>query len=134
LLIFGMVASVDDSRQTLVSGLSRNPRNLGTLKSGAQPRPREMFLDKIHDSPAFEIFNLASRKQAAGEKVVSLAIGEPSFDTPLPIVKAAYESMKSGGGHYTSSWGSKTLREAIVEKVRRKNRINAALELSLIHI
>jgi aspartate/methionine/tyrosine aminotransferase len=87
-----------------------------------------MFLDKIHDSPAFEIFNLASRKQAAGEKVVSLAIGEPSFDTPLPIVRAAYESMKSGGGHYTSSWGSKTLREAIVEKVRRKNRINAALE------
>src|SRR5216684_3564293 len=93
-----------------------------------ESRPREMFLDKIHDSPAFEIFNLASRKQAAGEKVVSLAIGEPSFDTPLPIVKAAYESMKSGGGHYASSWGSKTLREAIVEKVRRKNRINAALE------
>ena len=87
-----------------------------------------MFLDKIKDSPAFEIFNLASRKQAMGEKVVSLAIGEPSFDTPLPIVKAAYESMKSGGGHYTSSWGSKTLRETIAEKVRRKNRINAALE------
>ena len=34
-----------------------------------------MFLDKIKDSPAFEIFNLASRKQAMGEKVVSLAIG-----------------------------------------------------------
>ena len=87
-----------------------------------------MFLDKIQDSPAFEIFNLASRKQAKGEKVFSLAIGEPSFDTPPPIVKAAYESMKSGGGHYTSSWGSRDLREAIVEKVRRKNRINAALE------
>jgi len=87
-----------------------------------------MFLDKIHDSPAFEIFNLASRKLAMGEKVVSLAIGEPSFDTPLPIVKAAYQSMRTGGGHYTSSWGSKGLREAIVEKVRRKNRINAAIE------
>jgi aspartate aminotransferase len=87
-----------------------------------------MFLDKIHDSPAFEIFNLASRKQAMGEKVLSLAIGEPSFDTPLPIVKAAYESMKNGGGHYTSSWGSKALRDAIVEKVRRKNRIRAATE------
>jgi len=87
-----------------------------------------MFLDKIHDSPAFEIFNLASKKQAMGEKVLSLAIGEPSFDTPLPIVRAAFESMKGGGGHYTSSWGSKDLREAIVEKVRRKNRINAALE------
>src|SRR5580704_13613200 len=87
-----------------------------------------MLLDKIPDSPAFEIFNLASKKQAAGEKVLSLAIGEPSFDTPLPIVEAAHESMKSGGGHYSSSWGSKSLREAIVEKVRRKNRVNASLE------
>jgi aspartate aminotransferase len=87
-----------------------------------------MLLDKIPDSPAFEIFNLASKKRAAGEKVFSLAIGEPSFDTPLPIVDAAYESMKSGGGHYSSSWGSKDLREAIVEKVRRKNRLNASLE------
>ena len=88
----------------------------------------EMFLDKMHDSPAFEIFNLASKKQAAGENVYSLAIGEPSFDTPLPIVKAAYESMKSGGGHYTSSWGIKDLRDAIVEKVVRKNRIKAGIE------
>jgi aspartate/methionine/tyrosine aminotransferase len=87
-----------------------------------------MLLDEIPDSPAFEIFNLASKKQAEGEKVFSLAIGEPSFDTPLPIVNAAYESMKSGGGHYSSSWGSKDLREAIVEKVRRNNRVNASLE------
>ncbi|MDA4115974.1 MAG: aminotransferase class I/II-fold pyridoxal phosphate-dependent enzyme [Thaumarchaeota archaeon] len=87
-----------------------------------------MLLDEIPDSPAFEIFNLASKKQAAGEKVLSLAIGEPSFDTPMPIVNAAYESMKSGGGHYSSSWGSNDLREAIVEKVRRKNRVNASLE------
>jgi len=87
-----------------------------------------MLLEDIPDSPAFEIFNLASKKQAAGEKVFSLAIGEPSFDTPLPIVNAAYESMNSGGGHYSSSWGSKDLREAIVEKVRRKNRVNATLE------
>jgi aspartate/methionine/tyrosine aminotransferase len=90
-----------------------------------------MFLDKIQDSPAFEIFNLASKKQAKGEKVFSLAIGEPSFDTPLPIVNAAYESMKSGGGHYTSSWGSKDLRDAIVEKVKRKNQVNATLDNAL---
>lgn len=87
-----------------------------------------MSLRRIRDSPAFEIFNLAAKKRAAGEKVYSLAIGEPSFDTPAPIVDAAYESMKHGGGHYTSSWGSDELREAIVWKVRRKNRIRAGLE------
>lgn len=87
-----------------------------------------MLLKDIGDSPAFEIFNMAQRKQAAGETVYSLAIGEPSFDTPTPIVEAAYESMKRGGGHYSSSWGSRDLREAIVEKVRRKNKIGARLE------
>ncbi len=87
-----------------------------------------MLLDKIQNSPAFEIFNLASRREAAGEKVLSLAIGEPSFDTPLPIVKAAYESMKKGGGHYASSWGTKDIRDAIAEKVGRKNGIKAEVE------
>ncbi len=87
-----------------------------------------MLLEKIHDSPAFEIFNLAAKKRAKGEKVFSLAIGEPSFDTPLPIVKAAYESMRKGGGHYTSSRGTEDLRDAIVWKVNSKNRIKAAEE------
>ena len=87
-----------------------------------------MLLDEIQDSPAFEIFNLAAKKQAKGEKVFSLAIGEPSFDTPLPIVKAAYESMRSGGGHYSSSWSSPELRAAIVDKVNRNNRIPANIE------
>jgi aspartate/methionine/tyrosine aminotransferase len=87
-----------------------------------------MPLDEIQDSPAFEIFNLAAKKRAAGEKVFTLSIGEPSFDTPLPIVEAAYQSMKSGGGHYSSSWGSDDLREAIADKVRRKNHLKAGLE------
>lgn len=87
-----------------------------------------MLLENIRDSPAFEIFNMVQQKQSAGERVYSLAIGEPSFDTPTPIIESAYESMKRGGGHYTSSWGSRDLREAIVEKVRRKNRIGARLE------
>jgi aspartate/methionine/tyrosine aminotransferase len=82
-----------------------------------------MSLDKIPDSPSSEIFNLALKKQAAGETVFSLAIGEPSFDTPAPIIKAAHESMKSGGVHYVSSYGTKEVRDAIAEKVRRKNRI-----------
>ncbi len=87
-----------------------------------------MFLDKIPDSPSSEIFNLALKKQAAGEKVFSLAIGEPSFDTPDPIVKVAHESIKSGGVHYVSSYGTREVREAIVEKVRSKNRIRAETE------
>jgi len=87
-----------------------------------------LSLGKIRDSPAFEIFNLAAEKQARGERVVSLAIGEPSFDTPAPVIEAALESMRDGGTHYSTSWGSLDLREAIRDKVKAKNRIGASIE------
>jgi aspartate aminotransferase len=87
-----------------------------------------MSLGRLRDSPAFEIFNQVSRKEAAGERVFSLAIGEPSFDTPAPIVRAAFESMKRGEVHYVPSTGTKALREAIVGKVRRKNELVAEMD------
>ncbi|MDA4117269.1 MAG: pyridoxal phosphate-dependent aminotransferase [Thaumarchaeota archaeon] len=87
-----------------------------------------MSLDKIPDSPSSEIFNTALQKQAKGEQVYSLAIGEPSFDTPTPIINAALKSMNSGGVHYTSSYGTKEVRDAIVKKVRRRNKIRAGIE------
>lgn len=84
-----------------------------------------MFLDKVANSPTLQMVNLVLRKQAAGERIVSLAIGEPSFDTPREIMDVAYEAMKAGEVHYTSSYGTAEVRDAIAEKVRRKNGINA---------
>jgi len=84
-----------------------------------------MFLDRVAKSPTLEMVNLVLRKQAAGERIVSLAIGEPSFQTPSEIIDVAYEAMKAGEVHYTSSYGTTEVREAISEKVRRKNGIKA---------
>ncbi len=84
-----------------------------------------MFLDKIEGSPSLEMVNLVLQKQAAGEKVVSLAIGEPSFDTPREIMDVAYESMRAGDVHYTSSYGTAEVRDAIRRKVSKKNGIRA---------
>jgi aspartate/methionine/tyrosine aminotransferase len=84
-----------------------------------------VFLDRVAKSPTLEMVNLVLQKQAAGERIVSLAIGEPSFQTPHEIIDVAYESMKAGDVHYTSSFGTAEVREAIAKKVTRKNGIRA---------
>jgi len=60
-----------------------------------------------------------------GVKVYPLAIGEPSFSTPKAIIEKAYESMSAGNTHYVSSFGIPEVREAIRDKVRRRNSVNA---------
>jgi len=84
-----------------------------------------VFLDRVANSPTLKMVNLVLQKQAAGERIVSLAIGEPSFQTPREIIDVAYESMKAGDVHYTSSYGTAEVREAISRKVQKKNHIRA---------
>lgn len=108
---------------TLGGGHSRLP----ALKSG-HFRKTGVFLDKIANSPTLEMVNLVLQKQAAGERIVSLAIGEPSFQTPQEIIDVAYEAMKAGEVHYTSSYGTAEVRNAIATKVGMKNGIRAKVE------
>jgi len=57
--------------------------------------------------------------------VIRLEIGEPDFDTPEHIKKAAEIAMNSGFTHYTPYAGTEELREAIAEKCRIDNAIDA---------
>jgi len=86
-----------------------------------------VFLDRIEGSPSLEMVNLVLQKQAAGERVVSLAIGEPSFNTPSAITDVACRSMQAGEVHYTSSYGIPEVRDAIRRKVSKKNGIRAGV-------
>ena len=54
------------------------------------------------------IFELASRPD-----VISLAIGEPDYDTPSHIRAAAKEALDKGETHYSSNLGTMPLREAL---------------------
>ena len=45
------------------------------------------------------------------KNVISLAVGQPDFETPINIVKAASESMLNGHTGYTSNYGLIELRE-----------------------
>ncbi|RCL03473.1 MAG: aspartate aminotransferase [Candidatus Tokpelaia sp. JSC161] len=56
-----------------------------------------------------------------GKQVISLSAGEPDFDTPDNIKKAAIEAIRRGETNYTPVSGISELREAIVMKFRREN-------------
>ncbi len=54
-----------------------------------------------------------------GVPVIGLQTGDPDFNTPQPIIDAAYEAMQAGATHYSNSRGLPALREAIADRVQR---------------
>jgi (5-formylfuran-3-yl)methyl phosphate transaminase len=60
-----------------------------------------------------EVLEEAHRLEAAGKHIVHLEIGEPDFDTPLPVKQAALKALQDSDTHYTHSLGKPELREEI---------------------
>lgn len=54
------------------------------------------------------------------KNVVSLGVGEPDFDTPWHISRAAVTCLENGGTHYTSNLGTPELRQAIARYLSRR--------------
>ena len=52
--------------------------------------------------------------------VVSLGVGEPDFDTPWHVSRAAVTCLEDGGTHYTSNLGTPELRQAICRYLDRR--------------
>ncbi|MCW3135721.1 MAG: pyridoxal phosphate-dependent aminotransferase [Canidatus Methanoxibalbensis ujae] len=59
----------------------------------------------------------------SGEDVINLGLGEPDFETPQHIIRAAERAMRAGHTKYTFNKGIHELRNAISEKLRRDNGI-----------
>jgi aspartate aminotransferase len=57
----------------------------------------------------------------AGRDIISLSVGEPDFDTPDNIKKAAIAAIERGETKYTPVCGIPPLREAIAQKFKREN-------------
>jgi aspartate aminotransferase len=63
----------------------------------------------------------ATELKAAGVDVISLAAGEPDFDTPERIKNAARRALDAGQTKYTPVTGTRDLKEAIKLKLKREN-------------
>ena len=84
-------------------------------------------LDEVPESGIRRLFELASKRKG----VISLGIGEPDFDTPQHIKDYAKEGLDKGYSHYTPNNGLKALRDAVAEKLRLENGIEADPERNI---
>ncbi len=67
-----------------------------------------------------DVLEKAKELERAGQKVIHLEVGEPDFDTPAGITRAAGEALARGETHYTHSLGMLPLREAIAAHYARR--------------
>lgn len=65
----------------------------------------------------------AKELRAKGVDIVSFAAGEPDFDTPEPIKRAAWEALQRGETKYGAVPGDPATRRIIAEKLSRENGI-----------
>jgi len=77
-------------------------------------------MNVIPPSGTINMFEKALAFEKSGHKVIHLEVGEPDFDTPEHVKKAAYDAINSGFTHYTSSRGILELREAISEDLGKR--------------
>ncbi|MBY5926707.1 pyridoxal phosphate-dependent aminotransferase [Halomonas denitrificans] len=61
------------------------------------------------------LLELAQQREAAGEDVIHLEVGEPDFETPAPIREAGARALEQGHTRYTPATGIPALREAIAQ-------------------
>ena len=77
----------------------------------------------LKPSPTLAITAKAKSMTAQGIHVISFGAGEPDFDTPDNIKKAAIRAIESGFTKYTAAGGIDELKDAVIEKFRRDNRL-----------
>ncbi len=84
-----------------------------------------MYLSKkassIQASTTLAIDSKFKAMKAEGQDVVGFGAGEPDFDTPDYIKKAAIEAIHNGMTRYTPAAGTMELRKAVCEKLSREN-------------
>ncbi|MDA4136486.1 MAG: pyridoxal phosphate-dependent aminotransferase [Thaumarchaeota archaeon] len=85
---------------------------------------RSFVAGRVEDIPSSGIRVIFERANKI-PGVIRMEVGEPDFDTPLPIRQAAKRSIDEGFTHYTSSAGILPLREAIATKLKTDNGVDA---------
>jgi aspartate aminotransferase len=82
-------------------------------------------LARLGSENAFQILQRAREIEATGKRVVHMEIGEPDFDTPDNIKRAAVDSLLGHDTHYTPSQGTQELREVVADYATRFRRMPA---------
>ena len=78
-------------------------------------------LASVKPSASAWVSQAAKDARARDEDVIDLGLGEPDFDTPADIVKAAHQAAQAGETHYPPTDGTVRLKAAVVAKLKREN-------------
>jgi aspartate aminotransferase len=76
---------------------------------------------RVKPSTTIVVTQKARDLKASGRDIISLSVGEPDFDTPDNIKKAAIAAIERNDTKYTPVAGIQPLREAIAQKFKREN-------------
>jgi aspartate aminotransferase len=83
----------------------------------------DMFSERVK---SIDISGIRKMFEGAGPNAINLGLGQPDFDTPLHIKKAAIEAINQGFTAYTMNLGIPELRSALCEKFERENDFKVA--------
>src|SRR5215216_2584182 len=83
---------------------------------------------QVKPSPTLAVASRAAALKAEGRDIISLGTGEPDFDTPLYIKKAAIKAIEDGFTKYTAVDGIPALKKAIADKFARENDLTYSIK------
>ena len=86
----------------------------------------------LRPSASIAMMDKARTLKAQGVDVISLAGGEPDFDTPAAVVEAGIKAIREGHTHYTMGRGIVPFRERICRKLQEENGISCGIENILV--
>jgi len=78
-------------------------------------------VNAVKPSPTLAITARAARLRACGKDIISLGAGEPDFDTPEHIKRAAIKALAEGFTKYTPVDGTPSLKKTIIKKFETDN-------------
>lgn len=81
-------------------------------------------LNLFSESQTLKMAKLSRELKSKGVDIINLTLGEPDFNTPEHIKKAAKEAIDNNYSYYTPVVGYLDLREAICRKFKRENNLD----------
>lgn len=80
-------------------------------------------VERIKPSSTLAVAARALRLKSQGKDIISFGQGEPDFDTPVHIADSGIDGIRSGCTRYTNVTGTDELKDAVISKFMRDNRI-----------
>jgi len=80
-------------------------------------------INRLETSATLAMAAKARELKAAGKNIIGLSLGEPDFNTPDFIKDAAIQAINDNYNSYTPVDGYEDLKEAVIHKFKRDNRL-----------